>query len=103
MGEITREYGIVSPNGESHFGTFINRPLATEQDRAIVAIALKQLANELGFDTDEFVNRYRWTSRTVTDEGTRYTLEDPQVTPSLQQQPVPDVVQPEPIQASSDN
>jgi hypothetical protein len=102
MPEITREYGIISPNGQSHWGSFIQRPLATEQDRSLLSIALHRLAHELGFDEDEFVNRFRWTTRTVTEEDTRFTVDDPSVAPGLQQQaaPVPSTVTPEPIQAS---
>jgi hypothetical protein len=98
MPDLYRQYGIISPNGESHWGSFIQRPLGTEQERSVLSVVLHQLAQELGFDEAVFVNNFRWTSRTFTVESDTFPIDDPAV---LQQGAlVPDTIQPEPIQAS---
>ena len=102
-----REYGLRTPDGNSHYGAFINRPIVTEQDRAVLGTVLRQFARELGWPEDEFVGRYKWTSRVITPEDISFSLEDPSVAPPLQQGPPPGVVPdqlppPEPVRASGE-
>jgi hypothetical protein len=87
-----REYGLQSPDGKSHYGSFIARPITTEQERGVLATVLRQFARELGWPEEEFVGRYKWTSRVITPEDIAFNLEDPAVAPALQEGPPPGVV-----------
>lgn len=100
-----REYGLQSPDGKSHWGSFIGRPITNEQERAVMSTVLYQFALELGWNVDEFVDRYKWTSRVVTPEEVTFGLTDPSVAPPLQQGPLPIPAQlppPEPIRATGE-
>lgn len=73
------EYGIQSPNGQTSWGVFIGRPLETEQDRATLSIILHKTAQELGWPDDDFVDRFRWVTRTISEDPGQFKLDDPEV------------------------
>lgn len=87
-----REYGLQTPDGKSHWGAFIGRPITNEQERASLSSVLRQFARELGWSEEEFASRYRWTSRVVTPEDIQFGLDDPSVVSSLPQASAPGVV-----------
>lgn len=86
------EYGIQAPNGDVHWGSFIGRSLESEQDRAVLSLVLHKTAQELNWPEDEFVDRFRWVSRTISEVRGQFEIDHPKVAPPLQQQgaPVPE-------------
>jgi hypothetical protein len=76
------EYGVQLPNGDISWGSYLGCSLGTEDERGILFLSLYKTAQQLGFPVNEFMNRFRWATRSVTDDTTRYTMDDPAVIPS---------------------
>jgi hypothetical protein len=84
------EYGLQLPNGDIHWGQYLNRPIRTEAERGQMAVVLHRTALECGFDEEEFVSRYNWVSRGITTNPRTWEIDDPEVAPSPgQPQPEP--------------
>lgn len=97
---MTVEYGIETPDGSIHWGAFLGRSLATEQDRSLMLLVLQKTAQELGWPEEAFVNRFRWVPRTVIVDEFRYQLDDLGLAPPLGQQSP--LLEPAPIESSDD-
>lgn len=79
------EYGLQLPNGEVHWGQYLNRPIKTEADRALMAAVLHRTAGECGFEEDEFVARYNWVARGITAVPGVWEIDDPEIAPKPDQ------------------
>lgn len=77
------EYGLQLPNGDVHWGSYLNRPINTEAERSVMALVLHKTAEECGFDEDEFVGRYQWVRRTVEVDPKKWVIDHPDIAPSL--------------------
>lgn len=98
------EYGIQAPNGQFHWGNFIGRPLGTEAERATLSLVLHKTAQELNWPEDEFVEHFKWVTRTISEPRASYCIDDPKIAPPLVQpgQPAPEQVvsNPSPVKAT---
>jgi hypothetical protein len=76
------DYGVTLPNGNVHWTIYNQRLVNTPSARADFVQALRNTADELGFNQDEFLSRFRWHTRHVhlTDLGSLPITADSAVT-----------------------
>lgn len=78
------EYGLQTPDGQLHWGSFQGRPLGTEAERTVLVLVLRKTAQECCWPEEEFVGRYSWVPRTVQPHEGTHAIDDPAVAPPLE-------------------
>ena len=78
------QYGLRTPNGEVHWGSWSGVSFDQPLDRAMMIAKLQQTAKDCEWQIDEFVNRYAWVTRHQRaivryEDGGEYAISDPEI------------------------